>query len=70
MDAYKERLVSRVEDDQLDKDDITVLDGALLQREETELDSEIAELEKQLAAARQKKERVTAALRQVFPMRK
>jgi len=70
MDAYKERLVSRVEDDQLDKDDITVLDGDLLQGEETELDSKIAELEQQLAAAHQKKERVAAALRQVFPMRK
>ena len=44
MDAYKERLVSRVEDDQLDKNGITVLDGSLLQGEETELDSKIAEL--------------------------
>ena len=65
-----ERLVSRVEDDQLDKDDITVLDGSLLQGEETELDSKIAELEEQLAAAKQKKARVTAALQQVFPMRR
>jgi len=70
MDAYMERLVSRVEDDQLDKDDITVLDGSLLQGEETELDSKIAELEEQLAAAKQKKARVTAALQQVFPMRR
>jgi len=70
MDAYKERLVSRVEDDQLDKNGITVLDGSLLQGEETELDSKIAELEQQLAAARQKKARVAAALRQVFPMRR
>jgi len=70
MNPYTERLVSRVEDDHLDKDDITVLDGTLLQREETEVDSEIAELEQQLAAARQKKARVAAALRQVFPMRR
>jgi len=70
MDTYKERLVSRVEDDHLDKDGITVLDGDLLQREETEVDTEITELEQQLAAARQKKARVTAALRQVFPMRR
>ena len=70
MDAYTERLASRVESDELGRDDITVLDGALLQRAETEVDSEIAELEQQLAAARQKKARVTAALRQVFPMRR
>jgi len=70
MDAYTERLASRVESDELGRDDITVLDGALLQRAETEVDSEIAELEQQLAAARQKKTRVAAALRQVFPMRR
>ena len=70
MDPYKERLVSRVENDHLDKDGITVLDGSLLQGEETELDSEIAQLEQQLVAAKQKKVRVAAALRQVFPMRR
>ena len=70
MDAYKERLVSRVEDDQLDKDDITVLDGSLLQREETELDSKIAELEQQLAAAKQKRARIVAVLNNLFPMRR
>ena len=70
MDAYTERLVSRVEDDHLDKDDITVLDGTLLQREETEVDSEIAELEQQLAAAKQKRARIVAVLNNLFPMRR
>jgi len=70
MSPYTERLVSRVENDHLDKDGITVLDGSLLQGEETELDSEIAQLEQQLVAAKQKKVRVAAALRQVFPMRR
>jgi len=70
MDAYTERLVSRVEDDQLGRDDITVLDGTLLQREETELDSKIAELEQQLAAAKQKRARIVAVLNNLFPMRR
>ena len=70
MDAYKERLVSRVEDDQLDKNGITVLDGSLLQGEETELDSKIAELEQQLAAAKQKRARIVAVLNNLFPMRR
>ena len=70
MNPYTERLVSRVEDDHLDKDDITVLDGTLLQREETEVDSEIAELEQQLAAAKQKRARIVAVLNNLFPMRR